>query len=234
MVSKIKRLCIVPARSGSKRIQDKNIRHFLGRPVIHYSLENASKSGIFEHIHISTDDQKIIEIGEKCGIGADFLRPASLADDHTTLFDVLVFVKNEFANRGMLFEEYWLLMPCSPLLEVSDLRDAASNYSHRHGPMLSVSELPVPPQWVYVESANNGLCLATHGFHDSRSQDLKKGYYDCGAFAIFSPSDIEKGVFDGNHIQPYILPRHRAVDIDTEDDWRFAETLYRVSREKIS
>ena len=232
MVPKVSRICIVPARSGSKRIPSKNIRDFLGRPVIHYSLENALKSAVFDRIHVSTDDQEILNIAQSFGIEADFLRPASLADDYTTLFDVLAFVKNEFASRGAVFDEYWLLMPCAPLLEASDLRDAALKFRRSYGPMLSVGELPIPPHWVYIENVDDRLSLAEYGFHGNRSQDLKRGYYDCGAFAVFSLSDIEKGAFDGNHIQPYRLPRHKAVDIDTEDDWQFAEIMYEFSRKQ--
>src|SRR5437764_11044543 len=111
----VSRLAIVPARGGSKRVSDKNVRDFCGRPMIAHILGAARKSGLFDAIHVSTDSARIAGIVGDLGFATQFLRPSELADDFTPLMPVLRYVTDKFAKSGRHFDEVWLLMACAPL-----------------------------------------------------------------------------------------------------------------------
>ena len=125
---KTRRLAIIPARGGSKRIKKKNIKQFLGKPIISYSIETALKSNLFSKIHVSTDSLEIKKISEKNKINIDFMRPKNLANDNVGLIEVLKFVANKYKNLGYKFDEVWLIMPCSPLINYKDLIKASKIY----------------------------------------------------------------------------------------------------------
>ena len=120
-MKKIKRMAIIPARSGSKRIINKNIKKFHSKPIIFYSIENSLKSRLFYKIHISTNSHKIKNMVEKKSKSkVDFLRPKSLSDDSTSLLKVLKFVLLEYKKKGQFFDEVWLIYACSPLVSYKD------------------------------------------------------------------------------------------------------------------
>ena len=117
----MKRLAVIPARGGSKRIHKKNIKTFCGKPIISYSLEAAESSNLFDTIHVSTDCNEIAEVVTKLGYSIDFLRDPNLADDMTPIMPVLKWVISEYESRNIYFDEVVLLMPCSPMIESFDL-----------------------------------------------------------------------------------------------------------------
>jgi CMP-N-acetylneuraminic acid synthetase len=224
--AKKRRLAVLPARSGSKRIPNKNVRSFLGKPIIHYTIEYAQKSELFDRIHASTDSHEIADVVSQCGVDIDFFRPAQLADDHTTLFAVLKYVFNEYQRRGEIFDEIWLLMPCAPMIMSTDLMKAAEIFDNQT-PLIAVTAMPCPPQWSYIKNESGLLTFLEPAHYQKRSQDFAQSYFDAGAFAVFGASHMSQKTFDGNFVMPYELPRNRAIDIDTLEDWDIAEKLYR-------
>src|SRR5450755_2920533 len=106
------RLAVIPARGGSKRIPDKNIRMFCGKPMIGHILQAATGSRLFDTIHVSTESQRIADVVESLGYTIDFLRPQHLAGDHTPLMPVLKYAAETYATTGKNFDEIWLLMAC--------------------------------------------------------------------------------------------------------------------------
>ena len=116
-----KRLAIIPARGGSKRIKNKNIKYFCGKPMIAYMLDTARKSSLFNTIHVSTENIEIRNKVNELGFEIDFMRPLDLADDYTPIMPVLRFVVESYAKQGVFFDQVWLLMACAPLIEVEDL-----------------------------------------------------------------------------------------------------------------
>ena len=123
-----KRLAIIPARIGSKRIPQKNIRDFFGKPMIYYALETVIKSKLFDKIHVSTDSDLIIDLVNEFGLLVDFKRPEELSDDITPLMPVLKFVVEEYLKIGETFNEVWMIMPCSPLINENDLLRASKMF----------------------------------------------------------------------------------------------------------
>jgi len=228
----MKRLAIIPARGGSKRIPNKNVRDFCAQPMISYILNSASKSGLFDIIHVSTDDPAIESVCSDLGFKPDFSRPAHLADDHTPLMPVLKYVAEEYETRGQQFDEIWLLMACSPLLAPEDLQAAAEVYANQEDekqhPLMAVIAYPAPTQWAFQRKQNGHLSPLNPGMFKIRSQDLEEHYYDAGAYYIFPPKTILESQNAGSdqHFIGDVIPHYKSVDIDTQDDWKLAEILY--------
>ena len=222
-------LAIIPARGGSKRIPQKTIADFCGKPLIAYSIDAAKKSGLFDNIHVSTDDPAIAEVAGNCGANVDFMRPDELADDHTPIIPVMRWVVQEYASRNQSFGSVCLLMPCAPLIDSDDLTGAYKVFSEGDGmPVIAVTEYPVAVEWAYGLDDDGVLVSRQPGMFAVRSQDLKKSYYDSAAFSIHRAEQILQETFIGcGKMLPFVLPRHRAVDIDEPEDLVFAEIIYR-------
>jgi CMP-N-acetylneuraminic acid synthetase len=141
----IKRIAIIPARGGSKRIPRKNIREFAGKPMISYVLDTTQRSDLFDKIHVSTEDSEIIELVESNGLKIDFRRPLFLSDDRTPIMPVK-YVLKKYQSVGELYDEVWLLMACNPLIEPADLISASKKFENNCSiaPVLAVTEYPVP------------------------------------------------------------------------------------------
>jgi len=226
-----RRIAILPARGGSKRIPNKNIRDFCGKPMIAYALDAARKSGLFECIHVSTDSRNIAEKVVELGFDIDFMRPADLADDHTPIVPVLKYVVEQYRERGHFFDEVVLIMPCAPLIDSSDLIGASAlmEQFESRKQVLAVSPYPVPVEWAFDRSDNGILSPLQPGKFSIRSQDLGDKYFDVGMFCFFPENKIlmAEGAGDDEAFVGYEVPKSRSVDIDNEDDWLFAEVIYR-------
>lgn len=226
-----RRLAVIPARGGSKRIPNKNIRDFCGKPMIAHTLQAARASGLFDLLHVSTESTKIRNTVETLGFSVDFMRPDELADDHTPIRPVLKCVVDTYATRGELFDQVWLLMACAPLINARDLQKAAALFDRAGGrdSLLAVSEYPVPIEWAFSRSADGKLAPVQAGMFAVRSQDLEKKYFDASSFAAFPAATVrasERGGSDARFIG-YLLPKWRTIDIDDEADWAMAEAMYR-------
>lgn len=226
-----RRIAIIPARGSSKRIPKKNIKDFCGRPVISYVIDAAFGSGLFDEIHVSTDCHEIADLVISLGAGAHFLRPTHLADDHTPIMPVLKFVLDTYLRQGCKFDNVAMLMACAPLITSDDLTGAAALFDSHYGkqPVIGVSEYPCPVEWAFRRESNGVLVPLQPGMFSVRSQDLGTAYYDAGQFCFMSSEHIlvSDGAGSDQGFIGYPIQRHQAVDIDTLDDWRFAELLFR-------
>ena len=223
----IKRLLIIPSRSGSKRIKNKNIRLFQKKPVIYFPLNAAKKSKLFKKIHVSTDSKKIKNIVENFGFKVDFLRPKKLAGDKITTEQVLRFVLKEFEKRNSYYDEIWSITPCSPLITKLDLIKASKKLNkHKNKIVLSVSKYSAPIEWAFKKNKELLIPLKKNSYK-KRSQDFTEKYHDTGNFvgipiSFFKSKKIN---FDKNYIG-YELPKKRSIDIDNYEDLELAEILY--------
>jgi pseudaminic acid cytidylyltransferase len=230
----MKRLAIIPARGGSKRIPNKNIRDFCGLPMITHVLSAARDSGLFATIHVSTESESISKVAAKFGLPPDFPRPDDLADDHTPIMPVLRFTAEEYARRGKRFDEIWLLMACAPLIHSQDLQKAAALFAETGAekPLLAVSEYSAPIEWAFSRSADGALTPIQAGMFAVRSQDLEKCYFDAGSFAAFPTAHVleSEGAGSDKGFIGYVIPKGSAIDIDDEHDWQLAEAMYLVHK----
>ena len=229
----MKRSVIIPARGGSKRIQKKNIKIFCGKPIISYPIKAIIESKLFDKIHVSTDDKKVVEVVNKLGLNVDFFRPKSLSDDFTTIVPVVKYVVDRYKKMNQNFNEVWVILPCSPLLKSSDLIEASSlfNKNKISNSLMSVTEYPVPVEWAFKKDDKGNLKPLNEGAFKIRSQDLEKKYYDAGMFYIYSEKHILNTDYNGSdtNIIPYVIDKGSAIDIDDNEDWIIAEKLFKIN-----
>lgn len=229
----INRLAIIPARLGSKRIYRKNVRLFCGKPMISYPVFSLMQTGIFQKIHVSTESEEIQELVRKeCNLEIDFLRSGNLSDDATPLRPVIDFVVRKYKDDyKLIFDEVWLVLPCNPFLTAEIIMGAAKISLGYNDCLVSVSEYPVPVEWAFrlSEFEDQMIPLNPENLNE-RSQDIERKYFDNGLLAKFSAglfySDRELSV----RYRGMVFPKHAGVDIDDEDDWLFAENLYKAKR----
>jgi len=226
----MKRLAIIPARGGSKRIPNKNIRDFCGKPMITHVLNAASESGLFDRVHVSTESETIRDVVSQHGYPPDFSRPLELAEDHTPIMPVLRHVTEEYNKLDIHFDEVWLLMACAPLIQSEDLLSAAQLFQEAGSikPLLAVSEYPAPVEWAFKLGVDGELTPMQAGMFSLRSQDIEKSYFDAGSFAVFPAPHVlqAQGAGSDEGFIGYVLPKGAAIDIDDEDDWYLAEAIY--------
>jgi pseudaminic acid cytidylyltransferase len=222
------RLAIIPARGGSKRIPHKNIAEVGGRPMLSHVLGMAERSGLFDKIHVSTDDPAIAAVAKNCGFPPDFPRDPRLADDHTTLLPVLRWVVERYAERGETFDEICLLMATAVLIEAEDVAGAHRLFAQAKGarPVIAIAEFPCPVEWAFRLNPDNSLQAVQPGMDQLRSQDLPKAYYDSGTFIWYPAAMMAEGSPPPNYLA-YPIPRWKAVDIDGPEDLEMAARLFR-------
>ena len=226
----MKCLAIIPARGGSKRIPHKNIKPFLGRPIIAYSIEAALGSGLFEEVMVSTDDVEIAEIARQEGASVPFLRSTENANDYATLADVLVEVVNAYKGRGYEFDLIGCLLPTAPLISSEDVRSAydqlVMSTFDSICPVVAFS-YPILRSLSIDEKGNLNMNWPEYRF--SRSQDLRPAYHDSGTFYWIKTSSLlkDKKLLSENGTA-IVLDEFRVQDIDTDTDWALAEMKYKL------
>ncbi len=226
------RLAIIPARGGSKRIPQKNIRDFCGKPMIAHILHAARASKLFDVIHVSTESLHIRDVVDNLGFSVDFMRPDRLADDYTPIMPVLKYVLEIYASRGQVFDQVWLLMACAPLVRHSDLSQASELFDQSGGtsPVLAVSEYPVPIEWAFSREFDRKMTPVYPGMFAVRSQDIEKKYFDAGMFAVYPAKRVLafEGAGSDEGSVGYVIPKGMAIDIDDDADWALAEAIYKM------
>ncbi len=230
----LKRIAIIPARGGSKRIPQKNIKDFCGKPMINYPIKVLKESNLFDKIHVSTDDKNVIDLVKEIGLEIDFTRPKNLSDDYTPIMPVIKYVIGQYEKMNQSFDEIWIILPCSPLLNSEDLIKASiqfNNHSSNYS-LMAVTEYPVPIEWAFELNKKGVLQPIKKGNFQIRSQDLKKKYYDAGMFYVYSRDLILKLDTNGSdkNFIPYFLSKGHAIDIDDDQDWAYAEKLYKLNK----
>ncbi len=224
------KVAIITARGGSKRIPRKNIRPFLGRPIIAYSIDAALNSGLFDRVIVSTDDVEIAAVARKHGAEIPFMRPAELADDHTGTMPVVRHALQTLQDQGETIHYACCLYPTAPFITPALLQQALSLMLERDSDYaFSVGRFSYPIQRALRQTAEGGVEPITPEHIPKRSQDLEPAYHDAGQFYWGKADAFLKGrPLFSNASVPVVLPDHRVQDIDTEADWKRAEYLYRA------
>ena len=222
------RIAIITARGGSKRIPRKNIRHFCGRPALSYAIRAARESGLFTEVMVSTEDEEIKAVAEAEGASVPFLRSAETANDHATTAQVLTEVLQEYAARGMTFEEACCLYPTAVFVTAAQLQEAAALLEKENADtVMPVTAFDFPPQRG-MRFENGRLSYAFPEYRDARSQDLPQMVHDIGQFYFFRTAPfLKSGLLIGENTAGIPVPAMQAQDIDTEEDWEMAEYKYR-------
>jgi N-acylneuraminate cytidylyltransferase len=217
-------LCIIPARGGSKRIPRKNIKSFLGKPIIAYSIEAALKSNLFDEVVVSTDDEEIANIAQKFGAKI-LLRSQKNSDDFATLADVVEEVKNTYYKKEKTFNTICCILATAPLVTADLIKKGYSNLiNNKADSVRPVVKYAYPIQRAFkLEEGKVTFINQEHA--STRSQDLEPAFFDSGMFYWMK---FELGL-KGTNKYAFEIGEMQAQDIDTLEDWQMAELKYQLN-----
>ena len=224
-------VAVIPARGGSKRIPRKNIKFFLGKPIIAYSIAAARESNLFDRVLVSTDDIEITEVAEHYGAEVPFSRPAELADDYTGTDEVFVHALEWLIDNNKNYDYACCIYPAAPLLNLDFLKKGLEMLREKEATSaFSVTTYAYPISRSLKINKINRLEMLWKEYSETRSQDLPVTYHDAGQFYWVNVKKYlkEKKLFSTDSI-PVIIPRFLVQDIDTMQDWEFAEKLYKAN-----
>lgn len=229
----MKKIAIITARGGSKRIPKKNIKDFLGKPIIAYSIEAALNSKIFDEVMVSTDSEEIKEIAIKYGASVPFLRSEKTSNDFATTTDVLNEVIDEYKKIGKDFEIGCCIYPTAPFVTSEKLEKALDLLTNsKFDSVMTVTPFSFPP--LRGMTLKDGkVDYKWKEYSQKRSQDLETIYHDCGQFYMFNIEKFkESGKLVTDNTGAITVSELEVQDIDNLTDWKIAEMKYKFMKEK--
>lgn len=233
LVLKDKTIAIIPARGGSKRIPKKNIKDFYGKPLIAYSIETAIESQLFDKVIVTTDDEEIAKVAQEYGAEVPFIRPKELSDDFTGTTDVVMHALQWLKNRGESYDYACTIYATAPLLKSKYLIEGFEKLKNSDAiNAFSATSMPFPIQRTFKIDENGRCQMFWPENYNTRSQDLEEAYQDAGQFYWTKLDQSSEEIMFGKNSIPIILPRHLVQDIDTLEDWRRAEIMYKALQEQ--
>ena len=221
-------VAIIPARGGSKRIPNKNIKSFAGKPIIAYSIEAAKLSGVFDRIVVSTDSEKIAEVAREYDAEIPFLRPAELADDHTPTAPILSHALTWLGEHGASPKYACCIYATAAFVRPESIREGYEKLTkEKVSSVFSVTTFRFPIFRALKITASGHLEMFWPEHELTRSQDLPEAYHDAGQFYwIDCHTFLKEKKLYGRDALPVILPRYLVQDIDTPEDWETAERMF--------
>lgn len=220
-------IAIIPARSGSKGLPDKNILDLNGHPLMYYTIKAALKSGCFDTVMVSTDSEKYADIAKSCGAEVPFLRSEELSSDTAGSWDVVREVLTQYKVMGNSFDDVALMQPTSPLRNAEDIKNSFKMLSRDNvHTVVSVTEVEHPVQWCFTMSESNSMkTYASSPYNQMRRQDLETHYRENGAIYIVNASKILNRDYNyyRDNCYGYVMPRERSIDIDSKMDFMIAD-----------
>lgn len=231
----MKKIAIITARGGSKRIPRKNIKEFCGKPILAYSIEAALGSGAFDVVMVSTDDEEIAETARRCGAEVPFFRSYAMAGDYASTSQVLTEVMEEYRRRGQEFDLLCCIYPTAPFLRPGTLKAAMELLAKSGADAVQpVVRFGFPPQRGLVIK-DGKVEFKWPEYRESRSQDLEPFYHDVGQFYCINAKSFEaQGKLVMDNTLPYVMSELEVQDIDTQEDWDMAEFKYQLIHAKES
>jgi N-acylneuraminate cytidylyltransferase/CMP-N,N'-diacetyllegionaminic acid synthase len=218
-------IALIPARGGSKGLPGKNTKLLLGKPLIAYAIQSALNSKYIKEVYVSTDDEEIAEISKKYGAKVPFLRPAHLASDEALAVDTYIFMLDKWQESGQIVDSFVILQPTSPLRTSENIDEAIELFQTKNASsVISYTEENHPISW--HKFINDDLTFSPI-FEEEllNRQQIRKTYYPNGALFIFKADLIRQRKYYDKNSCAYLMPRKNAVDIDTLDDFEYAEFL---------
>lgn len=229
----MKRIAIIPARSGSKGLKDKNIKDLNGKPLIAYSIECAVSSGMFDKVFVSTDSQKYADIAIQYGADASFLRSAINSSDTAGSWDVVREVIDRLKEQGEEYDEIMLLQVTSPLRNSEDIKNAIDLLHEKSAnAVVSLTECDHSPIWCNTLPKDG--CMDNFDkveYKDLPRQMLPTFYRYNGALYLVTARELQNKQHMLEHgCYAYVMPQNRSIDIDTELDFLIAETILKAGK----
>lgn len=219
-------LYLIPARGGSKGIPGKNIKPFLGKPLICHAIDHARGAGASDaDICVSTDSEEIKKVAEDYGLVVPFVRPDSLATDTAGSYGVILHALEWYADRGVDYDGVVLLQPTSPLRMPQDIIGAIREWTPGVDMVVSVCEAATNPYYNAFETdAEGNLHISKGDGRYTRRQDAPKVWEYNGAVYVMSTESLRRMPMSEFPVRkPYFMPSSRSADLDTPSDWARAE-----------
>lgn len=224
----IRTLYLIPARGGSKGIPAKNIRPFAGKPLILHAIELARHFAADSDICLSTDDAAIAGVAGEINFTIPFLRPDFLSSDTSGMHEVMIHALDFYAAKGIRYDRLVLLQPTSPFRLKEHLKGAINLFSDDIDMVVSVKETEANPYYVLFEEDNAGFLGKSKEARFERRQDCPKVWQLNGAIYIINVNSLRQArMADFKRIRKFEMDAMHSVDLDTEYDWLFAETINR-------
>ena len=219
----MRNIAIIPARSGSKGLPDKNIRLVNGKPLLAYTIKAALESGCFDTVHVSTDSERYAEIAREFGADVPFMRSAELATDTASTWDAVREVLARYAELGRKFDTMMLMQPTTPLRTGEDVKAAYALLREKQAKsVIAVCEVDHSPLW--CDTIPDSGSMKGFGRKDLawvNRQDLRPYYRVNGAIYLLSVDGIsippDDDIYEDN-CYALFMDRKKSVDIDSEDD----------------
>lgn len=225
-------IAIIPARAGSKRIKNKNIKNFLGNPIISYVIKEAIKSKIFDDIIVSTNSNKIKKIAENSGAKVYFKRPMNLSTDKVTTQKVIVHCLDWFKKKNILINNVCCIYPTAIFTNANDLKNSFNLIKNKKWSFVIASKKYSTQIERAFRIINNKLLLVDKKKFLMNSQNFKDFYYDAGQFYWgTAKSWYAKNTILNNNSTIYELKKYQSIDINTHDDWKLALRLYKFNKD---
>jgi N-acylneuraminate cytidylyltransferase len=228
----MKLLAIIPARGGSKRIPRKNIKPFLGKPIILYSIEAAVQSGLFDEVMVSTDDTEITRTALMNGATVPFMRSELTSNDFAHLADVIQEVLLKYRETGKSFDVFCCILPTAPFIKPERLKQAYDLLINKnYDSVYTLIRFSYPVQRALKIEDGRISMIQPENFN-KHSQDLSPTYHDSGQFYWMKTNRfLEQKSFLTTNTGALILSDIESQDIDNEEDWQIAEIKYRIIQE---
>lgn len=225
----IKRLAIIPAKKVSKRIKNKNLKLFKGKPLLYYPIKAAKQSKIFDTIHISSDSEKILNYSNSLNIKTDFKRPKKLSEAKVGLFEVMDYVIKEYKKKNLIFDQVWLLFTTNPFITKKNITDCKKIFEKisfdERNCLMTVTKYNYPIEWALKKNKKGNLISFQKKKIGFDTQNLKEAYCEAGMINIYSTKSLLNNL-DKRYF-PYEIPLCKSVDIDTLEDLELAKKLFR-------
>lgn len=231
----MRNIAIIPARSGSKGLKDKNIKLLNGKPLIWYTIKAAVEAGCFEEVMVSTDSEHYAEIARECGASVPFLRSADKSSDTAGSWDVVKEVLSKYQTKGITFDTVCLLQPTSPLRKAEHILGAYKELeSLPSDAITSVCEVDHSPLWCMTLDSTLSLNKFRNNVDSIPRQQMPQYFRLNGAIYIRKLAYTEKEIYlmDKTEVA-YIMPKYFSVDIDDIVDFKYAEALMTYQRELV-
>ena len=230
-------IAIIPARSGSKGLPEKNILDLNGHPLMYYTIKAALESGCFDTVMVSTDSEKYADIAKSCGAEVPFLRSEELSSDTAGSWDVVREVLTQYKVMGNSFDYVALMQPTSPLRNAEDIKNAFKMLSRDNvHTVVSVTEVEHPVQWCFtMPECGSMKTYAESPYNQMRRQDLETHYRENGASYIVNASKILNRDYNyyGDNCYGYVMPGERSMDIDSRMDFMIADIYQKIKGEIV-
>lgn len=222
-------IAIIPARSGSKGLKDKNIKELNGKPMMAYTIEAANSCGIFDCVHVSTDSEKYANIARKYGADVPFLRSQEMSSDTADSWDAVLEVLNRYKGLGKEFDMVTLLQPTSPIRTGEDIKNAFNIFIAKDAnAVISVCESDHPIEWYRPLLNDNDMsAFATSEEKSGRRQDADTYYRMNGSIYMLKTTYLKENPRNiiRNKVYAYIMDKYSSIDIDTQFDFDIAEAI---------